>query len=785
MKKIVLFLSLALSTAVLFAQSGTRVFYEDFNNATPHYRVGYASGNGYQTAAYSRWNRVADTTPAAIAQAASDMPVSFDANNIYSIVYLNNGSLVGIFESPSGGGFMAMSMQDQIGSCGGTNTMAKFDSWMAFKSVTTTSGKMYDVSFYQYYKTFNQDSCFLEYSSDSINWNSIHINRRGLEMSPNEQTKGIKTVNLPYSVCNYTNLFLRLRWKSDTVIGGAYGYYWLVDDFSIYEISTPNRLNVLSSQIYDGGYHLVPQGMGGNDLLLVTNFRNNGINTQTNIYSKILNSSGNVIAQSQQIASLPADPLFDTFAYIDPHGRKGNYFTGCSDTFGTSNPLPWVNAGYDSVIITLSSDSNLYYLDTIPFYVNCDYNGNRIWGRDNGILRGYSFWDPPLDMNPIQNNDPLGGFVMYNTPDTVPQGWVIRGIEIVPSTRVGYVLPGSIINPKLYIDSVSNSAIYYISQNIGTPSYTIQQTDINTFITGYQTFGTYPTIRIPFPNQPALQPNTRYYIGYEKSVGSTFSPAVGASFYYDNDSIPRPLPGLLGHSFGMGSIYSVIAYDNRNNPNVPFRIFLTDATEIPMIRMIVGPRMQTTFRTVTWTAFPAGNALIYENSTGNDITGITMSYPLGSTVVFSIVPQPNCVIDSIVLNGLSIDMLNDPNLTFGQGYYTYILHLQFKKDLEGFNDDMECSVYARNIGGDIITTTDNAVVKLQPNPASTSANLTIEGVRGNVEYSLIDINGRTIFNKTINANTTEQINLEGLTRGTYFVRVTNSTFTKVEKLIVK
>ena len=98
---------------------------------------------------------------------------------------------------------------------------------------------------------------------------------------------------------------------------------------------------------------------------------------------------------------------------------------------------------------------------------------------------------------------------------------------------------------------------------------------------------------------------------------------------------------------------------------------------------------------------------------------------------------------------------------------------------------MECSVYARNIGGDIITTTDNAVVKLQPNPASTSANLTIEGVRGNVEYSLIDINGRTIFNKTINANSTEQIKLEGLARGTYFVRVTNSTFTKVEKLIVK
>ncbi|MBR5028898.1 MAG: T9SS type A sorting domain-containing protein, partial [Bacteroidales bacterium] len=84
-----------------------------------------------------------------------------------------------------------------------------------------------------------------------------------------------------------------------------------------------------------------------------------------------------------------------------------------------------------------------------------------------------------------------------------------------------------------------------------------------------------------------------------------------------------------------------------------------------------------------------------------------------------------------------------------------------------------------------IRNASNAVVKVQPNPASSVAKLTIEGVNGNVDYALIDINGRVISQKVINANATEQINLEGLARGTYFVRITNNNFTKVEKLIVR
>ena len=76
------------------------------------------------------------------------------------------------------------------------------------------------------------------------------------------------------------------------------------------------------------------------------------------------------------------------------------------------------------------------------------------------------------------------------------------------------------------------------------------------------------------------------------------------------------------------------------------------------------------------------------------------------------------------------------------------------------------------------------VVKLQPNPAASFATITIEGANGEVDYSLIDLSGRIIRHKTVNVVSAERIDLRGLANGTYFVRVTNESFSKVEKLVI-
>ena len=74
---------------------------------------------------------------------------------------------------------------------------------------------------------------------------------------------------------------------------------------------------------------------------------------------------------------------------------------------------------------------------------------------------------------------------------------------------------------------------------------------------------------------------------------------------------------------------------------------------------------------------------------------------------------------------------------------------------------------------------------LQPNPATSQVNLDIQGVTGMVNCMLIDMSGRVVYNKDINAEVAQTINLNSLAKGAYFVRITNDKFSKVEKLIVR
>ena len=760
------------------------LFTEDFAQSSTSYRVGWTSGTGYQAHPSSHWNRVADTTTTALSSAASTFPVLFGAASGGQTGFR---SLSGFDASTCTNGFMVMSMQDQIGTWGGTGVDAKFNSWIQFDSMQPASGNMYDVSFYQYFRKFNaqDDSCFIDYSSDGSTWNSIYINRIGVDLSSNSSTLGTKTVTLPANVASYSDLYLRVRYKSDTNVGGAYGYYWMIDDFSV-DSASAKRMTISQRKFYDGAYHLVPQGMGGNALLWASTFRNTGNVNQTNVSGKILNNAGSPIAQSQQIATLTPDAVNDTFAYIDPTGRISNFLNGSTTTYGTTGYLPSTNAGVDSIFVTVSSDSLTYALDTIKFNVNKDANDNRIWGRDNGILTGYSYWCHGVSSDGFwtgcdQVDIGEQGYtlaVMYGAPGSIPANWVIRGVEIVPATRPGYVMAGAKLDPVMWFDSVGSSGDpTWYRMSTGASTYTVTTNDINEFIPGYNTFGNYGTIRITFPEQPALQAGRRYWIGYQMAEAGTFTPATDRSYYYSaTDSTSTPLPQHFNRRFTCGSGYNVFVIQ----PSADNYLHLAGGiaeSGTPMIRMIVGPYQQIPNHNITWTATPANGGEIYDYSHGNTpVAGQTTPYPQGSSVTFAIQPDEDndWDLDTLFVDGVVIDMASDPNFTINQGWYGY--------EFVNIQADHNCVAKFKHEG---INTADNAIVKVQPNPATSVANLTIEGVNGDVNYALIDMNGRVISQKVINANATEQINLEGLARGTYFVRITNNNFTKVEKLIVR
>ena len=79
---------------------------------------------------------------------------------------------------------------------------------------------------------------------------------------------------------------------------------------------------------------------------------------------------------------------------------------------------------------------------------------------------------------------------------------------------------------------------------------------------------------------------------------------------------------------------------------------------------------------------------------------------------------------------------------------------------------------------------DNVNLALSPNPATSQVNVKVAGFNGKANCSILDMSGRVVYSTDITAGESV-ISLNGISAGAYFVRVTNDTFSKVEKLIVR
>ena len=78
-------------------------------------------------------------------------------------------------------------------------------------------------------------------------------------------------------------------------------------------------------------------------------------------------------------------------------------------------------------------------------------------------------------------------------------------------------------------------------------------------------------------------------------------------------------------------------------------------------------------------------------------------------------------------------------------------------------------------------------VKIYPNPATSSATIAVGGVGGQVNVAIIAVDGRTVqtFTKDCPADCEVVLDVDGLTEGTYLVRVKGEKFETVQKLNVQ
>ena len=87
-------------------------------------------------------------------------------------------------------------------------------------------------------------------------------------------------------------------------------------------------------------------------------------------------------------------------------------------------------------------------------------------------------------------------------------------------------------------------------------------------------------------------------------------------------------------------------------------------------------------------------------------------------------------------------------------------------------------------GGSIDDVEGNTcTVTIYPNPATSQATVSVEGLSGKANVAVVDMTGRTVMTSTMESTCT--INVSQLAAGTYFVRISGANIQTVRKLIVK
>ena len=81
----------------------------------------------------------------------------------------------------------------------------------------------------------------------------------------------------------------------------------------------------------------------------------------------------------------------------------------------------------------------------------------------------------------------------------------------------------------------------------------------------------------------------------------------------------------------------------------------------------------------------------------------------------------------------------------------------------------------------------DALVQLIPNPAGDATTISISGVTGTMEVSIVDLNGHTVMTEQLecNGDCAKQIQVSGLAKGAYMVHLDGAHVNLVKRLVVK
>lgn len=276
----------------------------------------------------------------------------------------------------------------------------------------------------------------------------------------------------------------------------------------------------------------------------------------------------------------------------------------------------------------------------------------------------------------------------------------------------------------------------------------------------YPTFNVSVTCEGEGVDLAELQGSGVFYLSYSDSTsicGQTVTMTQGSTGSY---TVGEAEPGYVVLEVYVDDVLVYKHGEAITNPNVSqrtssnydlvyydFSEYSTDATIKYVFGIDEGP--------ATYTIIANSNNPIWGTVSGSD------QYESGEQAILRATPNPGYCFkqwdDGNTLNPRTITVTGDAT-------YTAI----FEECTQGINE-----------------ASSNVSMSLYPNPANNNVKLSIAGVSGNVTCTVLDMSGRVVYSKTINAEEATTINVSNFAKGAYFVRVTNNEFTKVEKLVVR
>ena len=793
---------------------------------------------------FSQWQRIPDNNRDSIYYQTNDSTYIRFLYERYPVTWSPNSSAPGMYSrirdygvsETHSNGIMFMSMIDCYAPWGGNGENEEYDSWIRFQPFSTVGVPIIRARFYQFYRCFNYDKCYIDYSTNGSEWGAVEFNVKNIDVNSNGDTYGWKTVTLPYSLAGQQSVHLRIRYvdESDDHNGG---YCFLIDDFSVIEGPQYGR-HLVSDQKFEGFYQMMPQNLQV-PVVWAAEFINDGAENLHDVngyvYAGANNQPANLLASRHfdsivraydVTRSFVIDPLGWYDSAADDHGEcyyDSNYVTGPYAC------LPTTNTGfhyfYTDMTIQETNPLHVYgdtaTFDTMHYSVNnttvIDEQGQShpagVWARDLGIIsRANGAWTTGIvssgnafSTEPDQtlwDKAGYGVFVSYVTGDSlyvdaqgntitaIPDNWKILGVELTPSTDPDMCRPGARLRPVLWYDFINEEdGKHYFGQiNTGASIHYVTEDEV---IDGedladlrYELYGNAdnPVVRMLFPNQPRLYPNLSFRVGYRLVEDHKFAVATGSNYFYvptsdgsDSAVWYGDIPSLKNYA-AASYVYnsnSVLTHDPRLDGYYCFM----SPKRYPMIRMLVGPGYYVPKTTVTFQCDDPDLG-VFTDGSYNPICDSIDSVAIGGGATYYILPSEGYTVDKVYRNGVEVS-----------------------EDLITIEEDEDngvvVSVFVDNIEAPVVMTCTfklmgiydpqaaNVRMKLQPNPATSNVFISLKGVTGMVDMALIDMSGRVVNTSRFNAENGANLNVSNLAKGAYFVRITNNKFSKVEKLIVR